>query len=154
LPEVPIRSFTVSVVALRKRDDKHQVLLLKRAQSLSGEWCQIAGKIEKDERAWQAALRELAEETRLRPTILYSADICEQFYEPSRDAITVVPVFVACVEPDKNVVLNDEHSEFRWVSFDEAVEMVPFAEQRRVLGHIEREFIQRPPSRNLKIDLG
>lgn len=151
MPEIPIRSFLSSLVALRNLDGHTEVLLLKRTQTLVGEWCQIAGSIEEGETAWQAALRELKEETGLTPLDLYSADICEQFYEADRDAITMAPVFVASIDRDAEVVLNEEHSEYRWVSFVEAIDMVAFGGQRKVLRWIEEEFIQRPPSKHLRI---
>lgn len=152
MPEIPIRAFLVSVVAMRIKGTRHEVLLLKRTQSLVGEWCQVAGSIEEGETAWQAALRELDEETGLRPSAFYSADTCEQFYEADRDAITIAPVFVAIVNSSAKVVLNHEHSEYRWVSFDEANEMVAFGGQRRVLGWIENEFVKRSPSKHLLIE--
>ena len=154
MPEIPIRAFIVSLVAVRHRREQHQVLLLKRTQSLAGEWCQIAGKLEEGETAWQAALRELKEETELEPETFYSADICEQFYEADRDAISLAPVFLAFVKPDAQVTLNHEHSAYRWVSFDEAFEMVAFGGQRKVLRWIEEEFIQRKPSKHLLIRVG
>ncbi len=79
MPEIPIRAFLVSLVVLRKTDARHEVLLLERTQTLVGEWCQVSGSIEEGETAWQAALRELNEETGLKPGALYSADTCEQF---------------------------------------------------------------------------
>jgi dATP pyrophosphohydrolase len=85
------------------------------------------------------------EETGLSCTRLYSADICEQFYEADRDAITLAPVFVGYVDAEAQVVLNEEHSEFCWTSFSNAVDMVPFAGQRRVLRHVEAEFVHRQP---------
>ena len=151
MPEIPIRSFLASLVAVRQIETRHEVLLLKRTQTLVGEWCQVAGKIEEDETAWQTALRELDEETGLRPNALYSADTCEQFYEADRDAITIAPVFVAFIDSTATVTLNHEHSEYRWVSFNEAVEMVSFGGQRRVLNWIEDEFIKRTPSKHLLI---
>lgn len=149
--EIPIRSFAVSVVVVRKNGADSEILLLRRTRTLAGEWCQIAGAIEAGETAWQAALREVGEETGLQPTALYSADICEQFYEADRDAISILPVFVGFVRPKDDVRLNAEHDEFRWVTFDEALRMVPFAGQRNVLAHIRREFIDREPSRWLLI---
>ncbi|WP_313616503.1 NUDIX hydrolase, partial [Agrobacterium sp.] len=113
--------------------------------TLVGEWCQIAGGIEEDEKAWQTALREVKEETGLSCARLYSADICEQFYEADRDAITLAPVFVGYVDAEAQVVLNEEHSEFCWTSFSNAMDMVPFAGQRRVLRHVEAEFVHRQP---------
>ena len=151
MPEIPIRPFLASLVAIRKTEVDFEVLLLRRTQTLVGEWCQVAGSIEEGETAWQAAKRELKEETNLQPDALYSADICEQFYEPDRDSITVAPVFVAFVDPVAEVTLNYEHSEYRWVSFKEAREMVAFGGQRRILNWIEEEFVKREPVKHLLI---
>lgn len=149
--DIPIRCFAVSVILLRVLDGEAQVLLLRRNHTLVGEWCQIAGGIEEGEKAWEAALREVKEETGLTCDRLYSADICEQFYEADRDAISMLPVFVGFVDHGANVVINDEHSEYCWVSFEAAVNMVPFAGQRHVLRHVEAEFAQREPVRHLLI---
>jgi len=153
MPEIPIRVFLASLVALRNTESNTEVLLLKRTQSLEGEWCQVAGKIEEGETAWQTALRELDEETGLRPVEFYSADICEQFYEAGPDAITMAPVFVAFINPSDDVTLNHEHSEYRWVSFEAAIEMVAFGGQRRVLREIEEAFVRRKPTKHLRIDI-
>ena len=151
MPQIPIRCFAVSVVLLRRSSAGVEVLLMRRNHTLTGEWCQIAGSIEEGEKAWEAALREVREETGLACEKLYSADICEQFYEADRDAISILPVFVGFADAGATVTLNHEHSEFRWVSFEAALTMVPFAGQRKVLRHIEAEFVQREPVRHLLI---
>jgi len=153
MAEIPIRCFIASVIALRKTEMGHQVLLLRRTQSLVGEWCQIAGGIEDGEAAWETGLRELSEETGLSPIAYFSADICEQFYEVGRDAITLAPVFVAYIDNTAQVIINHEHSAYHWASFDEAVEMVAFGGQRKVLRHIEEEFVHRVPSKHLNIEI-
>ena len=127
---------------------------MKRAQSLEGVWCQIAGKLEDGETGAAAALRELKEETGLSPVRFYSADICEQFYEPDRDAITMAPVFVAIIDRNHDARLNEEHSDHQWVSFDEACDLVDFGGQRRCLRWIEEEFVRRTPSEHLLIKTG
>lgn len=149
MAEIPIRSFLVSVVLLRKNGTETEVLMLRRNHTLIGEWCQIAGGIEDGEKAWETALREVQEETGLTCDRLYSADICEQFYEADRDAITMAPVFVGFVEAEAQVVLNEEHSEFRWASMASAMEMVPFPGQRHVLRHVEAEYLRREPHNQL-----
>jgi dATP pyrophosphohydrolase len=150
---IPIRCSAVSTVLLRRLGDETQVLLLRRNHTLVGEWCQVAGGIEYGEKAWEAALREVWEETGLKCSRFYSADICEQFYEADRDAISMLPVFVGFVEANSAVTINHEHSEFRWVSFEAALDMVPFAGQRHVLRHVETEFVKRDPVRHLLIEI-
>ena len=152
MAEIPIRCFAVSVVLLRRIGDEAEVLLLRRNHTLMGEWCQVVGGIEEGEKAWEAALREVWEEAGIKCSRLYSADICEQFYESDRDAISMLPVFVGLVEPNTTVTINHEHSEFRWVSFEAALDMVPFAGQRYVLRHVEVEFVEREPVRHLLIE--
>ncbi|WP_077962086.1 NUDIX hydrolase [Ensifer adhaerens] len=144
--EIPIRSFAVSVVVLRPVATAFEVLLLKRTGTLAGTWCQVAGAIEAGETAWQAGVREVEEETGLRLDRFYSADICEQFYEADRNAISLLPVFVGFAPKDAAVRLNAEHSDFRWVNFDEAIRMVPFAGQRKVLKHVRDEFVDNQPN--------
>ncbi len=153
MPDIPIRSYAVSLFPLREIDKRVEVLLMKREQTLAGAWCQVAGSLEANETAWQAALREMHEETSLRPIALYSADTYEQFYEPDREAIAIFPVFVAYVAPNARVVLNEEHSAFKWVGFDQARDMVSFGGQRRVLTWIEDEFVTRTPSPHLRINV-
>jgi dihydroneopterin triphosphate diphosphatase len=63
----------------------------------------------------------------------------------------MLPVFVGFVDTDAAVVINHEHSEFRWVSFEAALAMVPFAGQRHVLKHVEAEFVLHEPVQHLLI---
>lgn len=152
MQKVPVQTLHASLFAIRKVEGNHEVLLLQREKTLVGEWCQIAGSIEEGEYAWQTALRELNEETGLRPYALYSADVCEQFYDVSRNIIMMGPVFVGFIDVDAKVSLNHEHSDYRWVDFEEAFGMVPFGGQRKILRWIENEFVKRSPSKHLSIN--
>jgi dATP pyrophosphohydrolase len=143
--ELPLRCYGISAVVLRKSEQKHQVLLLKRAITFKGQWCQVSGGIEQGETAWQAALREIQEETGLVPKELFSADVLEQFYEIDKDAVWIAPVFVAFVSNSVEVTLNDENSEFKWVSFAEAKTMLPFPGQKKILDSIYENFVSKPP---------
>ena len=151
--ELPIRCYGVSSFLLKKENDGYRVLLLKRKKTVKDIWAGVSGKIEAGEKAWQAVLREIKEETGLTPEKLYSADICEQFYEVDKDSIWIAPVFVAYVSDNAVVIINEEHSEFGWFTFEEAMLNVPFTGQRRILRHIKEEFVQRQPVEWLLIDI-
>ncbi|HJM95333.1 MAG TPA: NUDIX domain-containing protein, partial [Candidatus Marinimicrobia bacterium] len=59
----------IDAYVFRRTEEGLRFLLLKRAQTKKYEhfWQGVAGKIEKDETAWEAAIRELKEETGFAP---------------------------------------------------------------------------------------
>ncbi len=80
--EIPVKSFSISAYICRKDDEGGSFLLLRRtSRHLHGTWQQISGMVEPGEKAWEAALREIEEETGLVPRAFYSADFIERFYE-------------------------------------------------------------------------
>jgi dATP pyrophosphohydrolase len=122
----------VDTYVFRKVENKIYFLLLKRAnKKIYGHlWQGVAGKIEIGESAWQAALRELNEETGLKPIRMFIADYVSKFYEQIGDRINLVPVFGIEVESEE-VRLSDEHTEFRWVDVDEAEESLVWNGQKK-----------------------
>ena len=109
---VPFRCEGVAVVLLKKSHDQYRVLMLKRAgRMLHNEWCYVGGGIEKGEKAWEAALREVHEETGITKVRLYSANQFEQYYSPKEEYIYTAPVFVGYVDESQPVQLNHEHTE-------------------------------------------
>ena len=143
---LPIRCINVAATVLRLGQGPARVLLLRRRTgTFAGLWCQVTGTIEAQESAALAALREVREETGLVPDGLYSADVCDQFYNAGENCIEVVPIFVAVLKTEQPVRLNRENSEYRWVTIDEAVGLVPFVGHRSALRHIENDFVKRTP---------
>jgi dATP pyrophosphohydrolase len=148
MTDIPIRTNAVVVYVVRHSPRGPEVLLLKRSKgdALDEFWLHCAGRIEPGEKAWQAARRELREETGLETPDFYATNFCEQFYSAGMDAICLLPLFVAFVDETAEVRLNDEHSGHVWVSFDKARDMVPFHNQRECLDVVEQNFIRRKPS--------
>jgi len=150
--EIPISSSGIAVVLLKKFDDEYKVLLLKRASSVLNEaWCYIGGKIEKGEKAWEAAVREVEEETGMTDVSYYISNKFDQFYDPKADYIYLAPVFVGFVNNGQEVFLNDEHSEYKWLSFKEAVVKATMPGNDEVLSFIERHFVKRKPTELLRV---
>jgi dihydroneopterin triphosphate diphosphatase len=109
-----------------------EFLLLRRASHkiYAGSWRMVGGKLDAGETAWQACLREIAEETQLPVQRLLSVPYVNRFYEWQHDRINDIPVFVAVTRAGAAPVLDDEHSDFAWLSIEAALERLPWPGQR------------------------
>lgn len=148
---IPIRSMIVSSVLLSKVDGEMKILLMKRVKG--DFWCHVAGKVEVNETASQAILREINEETQIQVKKLFSSDYIEQFYEASENVIEMIPAFVGFCEDNQQVILNAEHTEYRWCSFTEAKALVVFSNQRKLYDFVWDNFVEHTPERLLEISL-
>jgi dATP pyrophosphohydrolase len=144
-----IDSNYISAHVIHTHHNGNMFLLLRRSSDyLRGTWQMVTGGIKNGEKAYQAALREIREETGLTPDRLYSADAVETFYMKTTDKIQCVPVFVAFIDALKAEVqlsLN-EHDDYEWMAYDVALDRLVFAEQKRVLTHIRANFILNDPN--------
>ncbi len=152
---LPERISGVTVYPCRMRDGQGEFLVLRRAadESFPGLWQPVTGGIHAGETAVEAAVRELAEETGLRPGSLYSANLLQSFYDPPTDGILTLPVFVAFVRADQPVRLSAEHDAHQWIEPDQADERFAFQQQADCLAEIDRRFVRREPSEFLRIHL-
>jgi len=129
MADITIR--VVDCYVFRQTDDGLKFLLLKRNQDKLYEhlWQGVAGKIEGDETASEAAIRELREETRLEPVRMFVADHVSRFYESHQDRINLVPVFG--IEVDSvEVKLSEEHVDYKWVDIYEALDTLVWRGQK------------------------
>ncbi|WP_317967322.1 NUDIX domain-containing protein [Paenibacillus sp. CCS19] len=152
LYEVPLRCSGVAVVLLKRTQYDYKVLLLKRTSSvLRDTWCYIGGGIEEGEKAWEAALREVREETGITKVSLFTSNKFDQFYSAKENYIYVAPVFVGYVDDDQDVILNYEHSEYEWVTINEAIERVSLPGNDEALAFIEKHFVRKSPTEWLRV---
>tara|TARA_Y100001934_G_scaffold283669_1_gene405389 strand:- start:1420 stop:1881 length:462 start_codon:yes stop_codon:yes gene_type:complete len=129
MSEITIR--VIDAYVYRQTIDGFKFLLLKRAKTKMYEhlWQGVAGKIEKNETATDAAIRELKEETGFNPISMFVVDHVSNFYEAHQDRINLVPVFG--IEVDNEIVtLSKEHCEFKWLEFDLAYKMLVWRGQK------------------------
>lgn len=138
----------IAVHVIKMINNQAEYLLLRRCSKfLNGNWQMITGKVHEEESAIAAALRELFEETGLRPDRFYTADIVESFYLPEFDRICHSPVFVAFIDQEQEVTLSPhEHSDYKWLSIAEALPLLEFSGQRAALRHIEKQFVKKIPN--------
>ncbi len=138
----------VDVYVFRKRIVEVEYLLLHRApeEVLAGTWQAVHGRIEAGERAYETALRELREETRLTPRSFFQIDVVNTFYLVKDDTVHHCPCFAVEVDEDAEPVLNGEHDAYRWVSLEAAIAQFPWPGQRRAIREIDREIVQGGPA--------
>lgn len=116
-----------------KGDEPEYLLLKRRKEKFYGHlWQGVAGRIETGESAVETVLRELQEETQLEPVRVFVVDHVSSFYQNYKDRINLIPVFGIEVNIGE-VILSDEHTEYRWVNFDEALDLLSWHQQRKAL---------------------
>ena len=128
----------VIVYVLRQVKGVTRVLFLRRSGGkYEGSWWPVAGTPEAGEAPLETAKRELKEETGLSPESWQSfgADI------PNVDGVRVLKAFVVYIGENEEVRLNYEHDDMRWLSADEALNIVPKG-SRQFIEHLVTNFIE------------
>lgn len=133
-----IRVAFVDVYVLRQGPTGLETLTLRRSSAgrCPGSWEVVHGSIEPGETPPAAALRELAEETALRPVRVYNLSRTEAFYRHATDEIGMIPVFAAFVD-DGPVRLSSEHEAAEWLSIPAAQGRLAWPRERRALDDIQ-----------------
>jgi dihydroneopterin triphosphate diphosphatase len=119
---VMIHVYYVVVLIVRQSGDGHQPLIARRndAKYMGGTCQLISGGLNPGETAWQGALREMQEETGLRPQEFYRLSTLTSFYRPDKDSLNTAPMFCAIVAKNAAVTINGEHTDFEWVDVNDA----------------------------------
>ena len=127
----------------------HELLQLRRApgETLAGAWAVVRGTVEAGETAWQAALRELREETGLAPEEFYQLDTLDSFYLAANDTFYHCPGFCAVVGRGARVVLNAEHDAARWVDRSRIDRDFLWPGERLQLAELCREILDDGPAK-------
>ena len=138
----------VNVAVIKEDYDGWKFLILKRAkESYGGYWGFMTGSKRGDETVAQVVVRELMEETGLAPERMFATEYLVQFYEPEVDKIWILPLIVAVVAPESEIVLSEENSEFRWLSAPKARHLVSWNNLVVAIDNISRE-LSIYPARN------
>jgi 8-oxo-dGTP pyrophosphatase MutT (NUDIX family) len=109
-------------------------LLLRKTKVWPGRWTCPGGRIEAGESSEQAAIREVFEETK----ILITPDtltLPKAFYLNNDWGQYELHAFAVEFDHVPEVVLNEEHDQFRWVSYSEAIEMELISSGPKLLEH-------------------
>lgn len=141
---MPLRDDMIAVYIARPGERKsHEFLQLRRAAGdyMGGTWSTVYGCVEAGETAASAALRELREETGLSPNEFYRLPTVRAFHTPHNDTTYIVPAFCAIADREAQIVLNSEHTAFRWSRRDHAGRDWLWATDRAAIEEIVNEIL-------------
>jgi dATP pyrophosphohydrolase len=117
-------------------------------RSDDGRWQAIAGGGEDDETPLQAAQREAWEEAGIPAEVLFLpldsvASVPVTFFPESvrwGEQVYVVPEYAFGVEATQaRLVIADEHSEFRWLTFSQAKRLLTYGSNRVALWELNQK---------------
>ncbi len=118
----------VGVVCLR--DDS--VLLIRRGTPpRQGEWSLPGGRIEPGERAMDAALRELREETGVEAEITGLIDVVDGLFPEAGRHYVLIDYAARWLSGEP--VAGDDAAEARFVALDEVEALIDWSETRRII---------------------
>lgn len=124
----------VAVGAMIEHDPSGKILLVKRSETayyLPGIWEDLGGRIKQFEEPEDALRREVKEETGLEIEILKPLAIFHDYYGERTAENELLIITYWCKAKSDQVVLSDEHTEYRWVSPEEALRLAEHVGVRR-----------------------
>lgn len=137
-------SLIVEVCVFRMNGNRPAYLLLRRSAGESvypGLWQIVTGTVEPGEKALDAALREVREETGAAPERFWVVPFTHAFYDHRRDAVNIVPFFAAQCSPETRITLSEEHSQCEWLPFAAARARLVWPGQRGRLEVVEQYIV-------------
>ncbi len=126
----------IEVCIFAKYDGIPHYLLLKRSSTDSlypGIWQMVTGGIRSHEKAYDAAYREMQEETGLRADRFYIGPHVSRFYDAKNDSVHLAPLFAAEVSPAAVTTISNEHEAYHWCSYEEARTLLVWPGQKEGL---------------------
>lgn len=125
-------------------NNQMKFLLLKRSpdEIYPNIWQMVTGKIKENEKAYEAAIRELKEETGLKPIEVFSVPVVNSVYLSESDEVCLIPVFACRVNENSEVIISKEHNEFRWVDEDEAIKLLNWEGQKKSVTLIKKYWFE------------
>ncbi|MDD5651316.1 MAG: NUDIX domain-containing protein [Candidatus Nanoarchaeia archaeon] len=131
-----MRTIQLMSIIYRKNKNKYEFLLLKRIPEKGGFWQPPCGGLEKEDKSkLEGCFREIKEETGIsKDKIIKIIENIHSFtmnkHYLTKEPIKPITEYVFAFEVDKNVNVKldsniyPEHSEYCWVSFDKALNLL------------------------------
>lgn len=148
--EQKIGKFMIGIGCVMEHAATGKILCLHRdrASYQKGDWELMYGRIDQHEELLEALRREVMEETGIEGFQIKRLLRIWHFYRGEKKAETEIHGFTFhCTTETQNIVLSSEHSEYRWVSPEEALDLVTVAGIREDV----RFFIENQTNRKVAL---
>jgi len=122
----------VEAIIFRRNDTRIEYLLLKRLPQKNGFWQPVTGGMEEGETLEEALRREIIEETGVKNIVAVIEGL--HYFEFSDPGPYQEYVYGVEVSPSEEIALDGkEHSEYRWCSFQDALQLLHWKENKAAL---------------------
>jgi 8-oxo-dGTP pyrophosphatase MutT (NUDIX family) len=131
----------VEAIIFRRNDDKIEYLLLKRLPERNGFWQPVTGGVEEGETRDEALRREVMEETGVRSIVAVMEGLF--YFEFSDPNLNQEYVYGVEISSSEKIVLDPkEHNEYRWCSFQGALQLLHWKENKEALRKLNTTLTQ------------
>jgi dATP pyrophosphohydrolase len=127
----------IEAIIFRKCGSKVEYLLLRRTPERNGFWQPVTGGVEEGETRMEALHREIREETGVKNVLTVIEDLFHfEFSDPNP---TDEYVYGVEVSPSDEIVFDrEEHTDYRWCSFREALQLLTWEENKTALRRLHK----------------
>ncbi len=134
--ELPIK---MEVIVFQKNKDEYKFLLVKRSHKDGGFWQPITGTLEFSESILDCMKREVFEETGITEGSF--TDEIHRFSWQKKD-YTVVELVYGLDTTQENVILSEEHTEYRWCDFEVALQLLEKENNKNAFLQFKKRIIE------------
>ncbi len=146
-----MRTAQLFCIVFRKKGTDYEYLLLRRIPTKGGFWQAVSGGFEKtDASRLEGAYRELKEETGIdkKQVVRVLEDVHQYTYDKhylTGKPITPITEYAYGFEVGMNVEvcidrnIYTEHDEYRWVSFEEALQLLKWEENKEAFRKLKEK---------------
>jgi 8-oxo-dGTP diphosphatase len=124
----PVGRFMVAVGAIIQHERTGKILIIRRANTLDwqpGEWETLYGRIDQHEDAQQGLAREVSEEIGLHDLVVKNILTTWHIYRgPKKAENDLIGITYHAVTDQDAITLSNEHSEYAWVTPEEALQKI------------------------------
>lgn len=115
--ELPIK---IEGILFSREKGEYKFLILKRSKKEGEYWQPLTGTVNDDESLKDCLKRELKEEVSIDKIISIIDDVYHFNWEWDGE-VYLEFVYAIELEPGQQVKLSEEHDDYAWVTFDEAI---------------------------------